>query len=197
MLVSGYWSLDSKNWRPPEDLAGFLAAGEPPIYVGFGSMPGVDPHRMTATVVEALAMKGKRGILALGSGALGERKSGHVHFVRDAPHDMLFRDVSAVIHHGGAGTTAAALRAGKPMIICPFFGDQPFWARRVMDLGLGLSLDRRALTVESLTAALSAMDDPLMRRHANGFGARIRDEDGVATAVGFIEGAANKLPAQP
>ncbi|WP_404943386.1 glycosyltransferase [Rhizobium ruizarguesonis] len=111
-------------------------------------MPGVDSGRMmTATVVEALARQGKRGILALGGGALtAEHKSGHVHVIRDAPHDRLFRDVSAIIHHGGAGTTAAALRAGKPMIICPFFGDQPFWARRAMDLCVGLSLDRRALT---------------------------------------------------
>ncbi|MGZ2423111.1 glycosyltransferase [Rhizobium laguerreae] len=198
VLVSGYWFLDSKNWRPPDDLAAFLAEGEPPIYVGFGSMPGVDPGRMTATVVEALARQGKRGILALGGGALAaDHKSGHVHVVRHAPHDWLFPEVSAVIHHGGAGTTAAALRAGKPMIICPFFGDQPFWARRVTDLGVGLSLDRRVLTVESLTDALAAMDDPHMRRQADAVGAPIRDEDGVANAVGFIEAAADKLQAHP
>ncbi|TBG74533.1 glycosyltransferase [Rhizobium leguminosarum] len=194
VLVSGYWFLDSKNWRPPDDLAAFLAEGEPPVYVGFGSMPGVDPGRMTATVIEALGRQGKRGILAVGGGALtAEHKSRHVHVVRDAPHDRLLREVSAVIHHGGAGTTAAALRAGKPMIICPFFGDQPFWARRITDLGVGLSLDRRALTVESLTDAIAAMDDPLMRRQADAVGARIRDGNGVATAVGFIEAAANKL----
>jgi UDP:flavonoid glycosyltransferase YjiC (YdhE family) len=194
VLVSGYWFLDSKNWRPPDDLAAFLAEGEPPVYVGFGSMPGVDPGRMTAIVVEALGRQGKRGILAVGGGALtAEHKSRHVHVVRDAPHDRLLREVSAVIHHGGAGTTAAALRAGKPMNICPFFGDQPFWARRITDLGVGLSLDRRALTVESLTDAIAAMDDPLMRRQADAVGARIRDENGVATAVGFIEAVANKL----
>ncbi|NEJ89986.1 glycosyltransferase [Rhizobium leguminosarum] len=198
VLVSGYWFLDSKNWRPTDDLAAFLAEGEPPVYVGFGSMPGVDPARMTSTVVEALARHGKRGILALGGGALiAEHESRHVHFIRDAPHDRLFREVSAIIHHGGAGTTAAAVRAGKPMTICPFFGDQPFWARRVTDLGVGLSLDRRSLTVQSLTDALAAMDDPLMRRQAEAVGARIRDEDGVATAVDFIEAAANKLQAHP
>ncbi|EJC70737.1 glycosyl transferase, UDP-glucuronosyltransferase [Rhizobium leguminosarum bv. viciae WSM1455] len=198
VLVSGYWFLDSKNWRPSDDLAAFLAEGEPPIYVGFGSMPGADPARLTAIVVEALARKGKRGILALGGGALAaEHKSRHVHFIRDAPHEWLFPEVSAVIHHGGAGTTAAALRAGKPMIIYPFFGDQPFWARRVTDLGVGLSLDRRTLTVESLTDALAAIDDPLMRRQTAAVGSRIRDEDGVATAVGFIEAAANQLRANP
>ncbi|WP_245294414.1 glycosyltransferase [Rhizobium aegyptiacum] len=198
MLASGYWFLDTKNWRPPGDLAAFLAEGEPPIYVGFGGMPGVDPGRMTATVVEALARQGKRGILALGGGALsGEHRSGHVHFIRDAPHDKVLSDVCAVIHHGGAGTTAAALRAGKPMIIRPFFGDQPFWARRVTDLGVGLSLDRRILTVESLTVALVTMDDTLMRRQADAIGARIRSEDGVATAVRFIEAAASKLEPHP
>ncbi|SCB58551.1 UDP:flavonoid glycosyltransferase YjiC, YdhE family [Rhizobium aethiopicum] len=198
VLVSGYWFLDSKNWRPSDELAAFLTEGEPPVYVGFGSMPGVDPVRMTAIIVEALARRGKRSILALGGGALSaEDRSGHVHVVRDAPHDRVFHEVSAVIHHGGAGTTAAALRAGKPMIICPFFGDQPFWGRRITDLGVGLSLERRALTVESLTAALAAMDDTLMRRRAEAVGARIRSEDGVATAVGFIEAAANKRQAHP
>ncbi|MGV2184014.1 glycosyltransferase [Rhizobium rhizogenes] len=198
VLVSGYWFLDSKSWRPPDDLEAFLAEGPPPIYVGFGSMPGLDPDRMTATVFEALARAGKRGVLALGGGALSaERRARHVHIIRDAPHDRLFPNVHAIIHHGGAGTTAASLRAGKPMAICPFFGDQPFWARRVLELGVGLPLNRKALSVERLTAAIAAMDDPLMRRQAKALGSRIREEDGVATAVGFIEAAANKRLAEP
>ncbi|CAN7720321.1 glycosyltransferase [Rhizobium sp. LjRoot98] len=198
VLVSGYWFLDSKNWRLPDDVEAFLADGPPPIYVGFGSMPGLDPDRMTATVFEALARTGKRGVLALGSGALSaERRARHVHIIRDAPHDRLFPHMHAIIHHGGAGTTAAALRAGKPMAICPFFGDQPFWARRVLELGVGLHLNRRALSVERLTAAIVAMDAPLMRRQAEALGSRIREEDGIATAVRFIEAAANKSLAEP
>ncbi|WP_426127660.1 glycosyltransferase [Pararhizobium sp. PWRC1-1] len=198
VLVSGYWFLDSKSWRPPDDLEAFLAEGQPPIYVGFGSMPGLDPDRMTATVFEALARAGKRGVLAFGGGALSaEQRARHVHIIRDAPHDRLFPHMHAIIHHGGAGTTAASLRAGKPMVICPFFGDQPFWARRVQELGVGFPLNRRALSVERLTAAIAAMDDPLMRHQADALGSMIREEDGVATAVRFIEAAANNRLAEP
>lgn len=189
VLVSGYWFLDSEDWRPDETLAAFLDAGEPPIYVGFGSMPGLDPQRLTALVIEALAKVGKRGLLATGGGALGsESTSSHVHTFAGAPHDKLLPRVGATVHHGGAGTTAASLRAGKPAAICPFFGDQPFWARRIVELGAGPpTLDRKTLSAESLAAAIAAMDDPQMRNRAAALGAAIRQEDGVAAAAGFIE----------
>jgi UDP:flavonoid glycosyltransferase YjiC (YdhE family) len=198
VLVSGYWFLDSKDWQPSETLMAFLEAGEPPVYVGFGSMPGLDPQGLTA-IVEALEMTGKRGLLATGGGGLeAVNTPANVHVITGAPHDWLFPRVAATIQHGGAGTTAASLRAGKPPAVCPFFGDQPFWGRRIADLGVGPTpLDRKSLTAEAVAAAMMAMDDPIMRSRAAALGTAIRNEDGVAAAVEFIERrAAVKLPSQ-
>lgn len=190
VLVSGYWFLDDgASWHMPPDLASFLADGDKPIYVGFGSMPGIDPQRLAREVIDGLSRAGKRGLLATGGGAL-EMKSvpDHVHVISAAPHDQLFKHVSAALHHGGAGTTGASLRAGLPTIICPFFGDQPFWARRVAHLGAGpQALDRKALTADVLAAAFLSTDTPVMRSKANELGQLIRQEDGVAQAVQFIE----------
>ena len=136
VLVSGYWFLNNSSWQADERLSAFLQGGEPPVYIGFGSMPGLDPVQMTKLVTAALAKTGKRGLLATGGGALGVgANTGKVHFIGAAPHDQLFAHVGAVVHHGGAGTTAAALRAGRPMVAVPFFGDQPFWGRRIAELG--------------------------------------------------------------
>lgn len=188
VLVSGYWFLDEPGWHMPADLEAFLAAGSAPVYVGFGSMPGLDPAEMARIVTEALARTGKRGLLASGGGALGAANAPHVHVIKAAPHGELFRNVAAAVHHGGAGTTGAALRAGLPSAICPFFGDQPFWGRRIAQLGVGPApLDRKALTVESLAAALEAMDDTGMKTRAARLGEAIRAEDGIAAACTFIE----------
>src|SRR5690606_7322177 len=119
-------------------LAAFLASGSRPVYVGFGSMPGLDPHKLARVVADGLAAAGKRGILATGGGALElADPPPHVHMIASAPHAALFPHVSGALHHGGAGTTGASLRAGLPTIVCPYFGDQPFWGRRVADLGAG------------------------------------------------------------
>ncbi|MCU7373289.1 glycosyltransferase [Paucibacter sp. O1-1] len=196
VLVAGYWFLDSgADWQMPASMAQFLAAGDKPVYVGFGSMPGVDAGKLARTVIEGLALAGKRGLLASGGGALEVTEiPPHVHLIASAPHDRLFAHVSATLHHGGAGTTGAALRAGLPTLICPFFGDQPFWGRRIAALGAGpRPLDRRSLSAERLAAALSAMDDPQMRLRANAIGAKIRQEDGVGRAMDFIESHARIL----
>jgi UDP:flavonoid glycosyltransferase YjiC (YdhE family) len=190
VLVSGYWFLDEKgDWEPPQALASFLAAGRKPVYVGFGSMPGLDARRLAEMVIEGLARAGKRGLLATGGGALDpDGMPDHVHIIDSAPHDRLFRLVSAAMHHGGAGTTGASLRAGLPTIICPFFGDQPFWGRRVAALGVGPApLDRRRLDVPTLAAAFKATDDPNMHELARTLGQSISQEDGASAAVGFID----------
>ena len=133
LQVTGYWFLETTEaWQPDPALQTFLQAGPPPVYVGFGSIPTADPQRMTALIVEALALAGQRGLLTSGWGGLSATVNAeHVFALESAPHDCLFPHASAVVHHGGAGTTAAGLRAGKPTVICPFFGDQPFWGRRV------------------------------------------------------------------
>jgi UDP:flavonoid glycosyltransferase YjiC (YdhE family) len=187
--VTGYWFLDDEAWLPSPSLQGFLQAGPPPVYVGFGSLPSANPVHTTAMVVEALALAGQRGILASGWGGLAAAPlSEHVYMLDAAPHDRLFPHVCAVVHHGGAGTTAAGLRAGKPTVIFPFFGDQPFWGRRVADLGVGPEpIAFKHLTVSMLVEAVtSAVDDDVMRRRAEQLGAALRAEDGVGTAVAFI-----------
>lgn len=189
--VTGYWFLDDEQaWRPDAELASFLAAGRPPVYVGFGSMPGLDPAALTRMVVDALALAGQRGVLATGGGAMhGNPGASHVHVIDAAPHDRLFPLMSACVHHGGAGTTAASLRAGKPIVICPFFGDQPFWARRIEALGVGPApLGRKRLNTKSLAVAISEVTGkPACGRRAEAIGESIRAEDGVARAISFLE----------
>jgi sterol 3beta-glucosyltransferase len=189
--VSGAWFLDGHaDWQPPADLAAFLAAGPPPVYVGFGSMAGGDSQHKTAIVIESLARAGLRGVMASGAGGLAMRDTpSHVHMLDAVPHDWLFPRVAAVVHHGGAGTTAAGLRAGKPTLICPFFGDQPFWGKRVAALGVGVPpIPQRRLSGDRLADALTRLThDTALRDNAQALGARIKDEDGVGRAVTWIE----------
>ena len=105
------------------------------------------------------------------------------------PHDWLFERVAAVVHHGGAGTTAAGLRAGKPTIICPFFGDQPFWGRRVADLGVGSEpIPQKKLNADNLAAAITQVTaDAKMQQRAAALGKKIRSEHGLSRAIAFIE----------
>jgi sterol 3beta-glucosyltransferase len=188
--VTGYWFLDPPSeWRPPEALAAFLAAGPPPVFLGFGSMISPDAGRVTATVVEALKKCGQRGILATGWGGLSRvHEPGTILQVESVPHGWLFPRVAAVVHHGGMGTTAAGLRAGKPTLVCPYFHDQPFWGKVVHELGAGPPpIPQRELTAERLAEAIRmAVSDEEMRRRAEELGGKIRAEDGVARAVEAI-----------
>jgi len=188
--VTGYWPLDRPaGWRPSPELRAFLDAGRPPVYVGFGSMTSRDPEATTALVVEALARAGRRGVLLTGSGALsGDDLPDEIFPLESAPHDWLFPRMAAVVHHGGAGTTSAGLRAGVPSIVVPFFADQPFWARTVHRLGAGpRPIPRRRLTATRLVAAITqATSDDDMRRRAAALGERIRAEDGVSRAVNIM-----------
>jgi sterol 3beta-glucosyltransferase len=190
-VATGYWFLDRpRGWGPSDALRTFLRAGPPPVYVGFGSMPTQDAARTTRLVIEALARAGQRGVLATGWGGLAAADvPASIHLLDEAPHDWLFPQMAAVVHHGGAGTTAAGLRAGVPTAICPFFGDQPFWGRQVAALGAGPQpIPQRRLTVEALSAAIAAaVDDPPMRERAAELGRALRAEDGVQQAIAAIE----------
>jgi sterol 3beta-glucosyltransferase len=190
VAVTGYWFLGGEhNWQPDDQLKSFLESGEPPVYVGFGSMPGIYPLELTKLVLEALAKAGKRGVLATGGGAIqSDLTIGHAHFIDSAPHEQLFPLMSACVHHGGAGTTGASLRAGKPTIICSFFGDQPFWAKRVEDLGVGpKAIEARKLSPDFLAAAIvEATSTASMQQRAAELGEAIRIEDGVVNAIAFL-----------
>ncbi len=137
--VTGYWFLDvEEGWSPPTGLVEFLAAGPPPIFIGFGSMSNRDPAEMEALISEALERSSQRAVVQAGWGGLkGIASPDRVCSIDSVSHAWLFPRMAAVIHHGGAGTTSAGLRAGVPSIIVPFFGDQPFWGQRVHDLGVG------------------------------------------------------------
>jgi sterol 3beta-glucosyltransferase len=198
-LASGYWFLDSPtDWQPPPALAAFLAAGPPPLFVGFGSMVSPHPDRITAMIVAALKQAGQRAILASGWGGLAKVHEPGTLFQLDAvPHGWLFPRVAAVVHHGGMGTTAAGLRAGKPTLICPFFHDQPFWGKRIYDLGVGPHpIPQGRLSADRLAEAFRALaTDEGMRHRAAQLGEKIRAEDGVGRAVAWIEALLTKLSA--
>lgn len=189
--ITGYWFLESANdWQPPTALQEFLAAGEPPVYIGFGSMAGRKPQRLAAIVIEALQQAGRRGILATGWGGLdASRLPETVLQIEQAPHDWLFPRVAAVVHHGGAGTTAAGLRAGRPTIICPFIVDQPYWGERVLALGVGSQpIPQKKLTAQNLAAAIHQVTGSQeIRQRAASLGEKLREEDGIAKAIAIIE----------
>jgi UDP:flavonoid glycosyltransferase YjiC (YdhE family) len=188
--VTGYWFLDPPSgWTPPPALHEFLAAGPPPVYVGFGSMSSRNPQATAKLVLDALGAAGQRAVLLAGwSGLRPADLPDSVLMVDSVPFAWLFPRMAAVVHHGGAGTTAAGLRAGVPSIVVPFFGDQPYWGRRVAELGVGPApIPRKRLTVEVLAGAIDrAVTDPVLRRRAAELGVRIRVEDGVARAVGVV-----------
>ena len=189
-VVTGYWLLDTPaHWQPSQELVAFLKSGPAPVHVGFGSMARHDAARQTAIVLQALQQLGQRAVLATGWGGLKVEEVPPSIFVLDSvPHDWLFPQVAAVVHHGGAGTTGAGLRAGKPTVICPFVGDQSFWGWRVATLGVGPeAIPWRRLTAERLAAAIRiAVTDESMRERAADLGATLRSEDGVGQAVARI-----------
>lgn len=191
--VTGYWFLEpSASWQPPSDLLAFLDAGPAPVFIGFGSMGSKDPEATADLVLGALARTGQRGVLSSGWGGMNkDALPDSVYMVGSIPHAWLLPRMSAVVHHGGAGTTAAGLSAGVPSIVTPFMGDQAFWADRVFELGVGPKpIARRHLSVSYLSDAIEmALGDDAMRDRAADLGGRIRSEDGVAKAVALIEQA--------
>jgi sterol 3beta-glucosyltransferase len=188
--VTGYWWLDDgESWTPPRALQDFLNVGAPPVYIGFGSMVSSNTERLTEAVIEGVRQSGVRAVLASGWGGLKTQTlSSQVHLLEEAPHDWLFPRMRAVVHHGGAGTTGAGLRAGKPTLVVPFLADQPFWGKRVHALGVGPApIPAEKLTADQLAAALRTLTtDVTMQERANDLGERIRAEDGLGNAVQVI-----------
>ena len=190
VYITGYWFLDTlQSWKPSPKLKDFLESGSPPVYIGFGSMRGRDPVRLARIAIEALRISKQRGILLTGWGGLQiEEVPDWVFVVDDVPHDWLFTKVIAVVHHGGAGTTAAGLRAGKPTVVVPFIADQFFWGERVQSLGVGPApIPYNRLTAERLAEAIEfVVNDTGVRLRAEKLGELIRNEDGVANAVSIL-----------
>jgi len=189
--VTGYWFVDeADDWTPPSALMDFLQDGAPPVCIGFGSMSNRDPEETANLVIRTLKQTNQRAILLSGWGGLKKSQLPDFIFMIDSiPHSWLFQRVAAVVHHGGASTTAAGLRAGVPSVIVPFFGDQPFWGRRIAELGVGPNpIPRTKLTSEKLAIAIQqAVTDKGMRERAARLGEKIRAEGGIGCAAAVVQ----------
>ncbi len=199
--VPGYWFLDDPgHYTPPAELARFLASGEPPVVIGFSSQVSGDAATLTRTVVEAVTRAGTRAVVVTGFGGLtGVEFPAHILPVATVPYDWLFSRVSAVVHQGGAGSTAAAIRAGLPNLAVPFGFDQGLWGYRIHALGVGPApIPAGELNVEKLAAALRDLTTNLpMRERAAELGARVRQEDGIANAVSIVLAALEQRAPRP
>jgi sterol 3beta-glucosyltransferase len=190
--VTGYWLLDSGDeWQPPQDLLDFLAAGPAPVCIGFSSARDRNPERLTKIVLGALASAGCRGIVLTGRGGMVKTQTTSDVYIAEAiPHDWLFPRVAAVVHHGGAGSCAAVLRAGVPSVVVPWWGDMHFWADCLLKLGVSPSpLPKSRLSEDRLAHAIRmTLDDPKIRIRAKEVAVAIAAEDGVTRAVEIVTG---------
>jgi UDP:flavonoid glycosyltransferase YjiC (YdhE family) len=188
--VTGFLFDDESDWQAPPDLLEFLAAGEKPIGIGFATMPIRKPAATNQAILEAVRRSGRRAIL-LGSWAELETTEmpKEVFRMKYAPHHWLFPHIAAMVHHGGAGTVGAALRAGIPSVTVPFYLDQPFWGHRLYELGLGTKPIRRGkLTADKLATAIQeAATNRNMQEKAIELSKKIAEEDGVGDAVRAIK----------
>jgi len=189
MHVSGYFFLENPDYQPPDALKRFLEAGDPPVCITFGSMVNREAQRIGQAALDATRHTGNRAIVLSGWGGWQpETPPDGTLFLDSAPHEWLFPRCRAVIHHGGAGTTAAGLRAGVPSILIPHAADQPFWGSRVAAIGAGPEpISVKAVSVDALVAAIHQAGSGSIRRRANEIGCQIRAENGVATAISLIE----------
>ncbi|KAH6612052.1 sterol glucosyltransferase [Boeremia exigua] len=156
--VCGFFFRDPPAYEPPPEIQRFIESGPPPVYIGFGSIVLEDPRRITTAIMEAVKKNGFRAIVSKGWSNLGADGESHenVLFIGDCPHEWLFQHVAAVVHHGGAGTTACGLRNGRPTAIVPFFGDQPFWGEMCATAGAGpMPIPQKELTTETLSQAIT------------------------------------------
>ncbi|KAL2074858.1 hypothetical protein VTL71DRAFT_8637 [Oculimacula yallundae] len=186
--VSGFYFLDSaSDYAPAPDLQAFLESGPPPVYVGFGSIVLEDPDGMTELIFEAARMTGQRILLSKGWGGMGKdqlRVPDEVFMLGNVPHDWLFKHVSCVVHHGGAGTTAAGITAGRPTLIVPFFGDQPFWGAMVARAGAGPDpIPHQLLTAERLAEGIEFCLRPESLESAKVLASKIAAERGCDTGA--------------
>jgi sterol 3beta-glucosyltransferase len=190
--ITGSWIIENEpSWMPSPELNNFIKAGQQPIFVGFGSMKDIGKFKETFDIIlEALKISKQRAVVGLGWNSLnyGETIPDNVFLVDSVPFSWLFPQMAAVVHHGGAGTTAAGLTAGKPTIIIPFNADQPAWGQRVFELGLGAKpIPKKKLRAEKLANAIQFALKPEIVANAEEFGQKMRKENGVQTAVSIID----------
>lgn len=191
VCMEGFWFLEENEGSLPKELEAFLASGKPPIVISYSSMPLKQPDKVMDMTKEALLRTGQRGIILSGWSGMQEsgNADGKMLCIQKASHTWLFPRAAGVIHHGGAGTTAAVLKAGKPMAISPFTGDQHFWAKRMHALGVATTpLPEKSLSVDSLADRIKALtSNSDLRAHSMSLSKIVRQEKGVERTVDFIE----------
>jgi vancomycin aglycone glucosyltransferase len=194
-VQTGAWVLPDE--RPlSAELAAFLAAGSPPVYVGFGSLRA--PEDAARVAIEAARAQGRRVILSRGWADLALIDDQADCFaVGEVNHQVLFGRVAAVVHHGGVGTTTAAARAGAPQVVVPQIADQPYFAGRVAELGVGVAHDGRTPTVESLSAALGTALSPETRARATAVAGSIRTDGATVAAELLRDAVSRQKPSVP
>ena len=186
--ISGFYFLSlASAYTPDPDLLKFLEAGPPPVYIGFGSIVVDEPNALSSLIFEAVKKAGVRALVSKGWGGLGTDELGvpdGVFMLGNVPHDWLFEHVSAVVHHGGAGTTAAGVSTGKPTVIVPFFGDQAWWGRMIARAGAGPQpIPYKQLTADKLAAAIEEALRPSTLEKAAAMGELIAKETGAETGA--------------
>ena len=189
VFTTSDWFEPQPNWQPPDELTNFINRGSPPVFFGFGSMPIPSAQSTTQLILQAVENTGQRAILQAGWGLLDAISlPDYVHPIEYVPYDWLFPRMSALVHHGGSGTTAAGLRSGVPALVVPFLFDQHFWGKRIAELGVGpRPIPFKKLTTESLADAIRALlNESEMRAHAAKMGGKLRREDGLQAAVQLI-----------
>ena len=191
--VTGYYFFDLNiAYQPSAELQNFLDIGRSPICISFGSMVNRDAERIDQIIRVALEKTNNRGVILAGWGKVKNRSSSDILYLDAVPHDWLLPRCEMVIHHGGAGTTSAGLRAGIPNIVVPFTADQPFWGNRVHVIGAGPQpILVKKLSVEKLAGAIAGAEETDVRKRAQAIGQRLRSEAGVAQAVALIEAHAS------
>ncbi|WP_371476916.1 glycosyltransferase [Kitasatospora sp. NBC_00315] len=193
--VTGYWWPPRPDgWRPPAELVDFLQAGPPPVFIGFGSMAPGQGERLGELVSAAVKRAGVRAVVQAGWAELSGGGDDDVLTIGDVPHDWLFPRTAAVVHHAGAGTTGAGLRAGVPAVPVPVLADQPFWAARLHRLGVAPRiLPFQDLGAEALGAAITmCVTEPAHRRRAAELARRIASEDGAAAVLAHVASEADR-----
>lgn len=187
--ITGYFFLDDVTYQPPESLRRFLDAGAPPVCITFGSMINRRAEQLTRAALDAIARTGNRAVFLTGWGGWQpENPPEYAFFTESAPHHWLLPRCKAMIHHGGAGTTAAGLRAGIPAIIVPHTADQPFWGARVAALGAGTPpIPLHRANAAQLVQALHTIETETIRLRAAQLGQMIRGEDGTGNATAILE----------
>jgi hypothetical protein len=184
--ISGFFFHAQPSYKPPPDLAAFLEAGPPPIYIGFGSIVIPDPTKLTEILLSTISqLPNVRALISKGWGGLSTQDvPSNIFFLDNVPHDWLFPRVSAVIHHGGAGTTAIGLKCGKPTVIVSFFGDQKFWGDMVARAGAGPNpIPFADLTVDKLVDGIKVALSDGAKAKAEELSKRMEKEEGVVKAV--------------